>query len=195
MRKSRNVLFFSIVIIIAVFVCTGFYYREAFAQYDTLEGPVVKDAKLALDKKDVTPMLKWVKREREIEVCEAFNKALAQRNKSAQDKAVADTAFFEVVIKAHREGEGFVYTGIKPAQAIPNLNLLEADVALDKGSSETLQQLVAFSVTSAIQERFNKVVEKKKLMNDSIDAAREYITAYVKFINYLEELSRAIEAK
>ena len=195
MRKGKSRVVLGVVIIVCLGLALGFH-SQARAHADTLDSPVVKDAKIALDKKDVTPLLKWVKREREIEVCEAFNKALASRNKSPQDKAIADRAFFEVLVKAYQEGQELSYTGIKPADALPNLILLEADTALDKGSSsETLEQLSAINATSAIKTRFNKVAEKRKKMNESIDAGREYVEAYVEFINYLEQLSIAIEAK
>jgi len=40
----------------------------AKAHCDPLDGPVVKDAKVALEKGDATPVLKWVKVEHEEEV-------------------------------------------------------------------------------------------------------------------------------
>ncbi len=45
--------------------------KDAFAHCDTLDGPVVKDARLALDKGDVTGLLKWVRKERAEESVEA----------------------------------------------------------------------------------------------------------------------------
>ncbi len=39
--------------------------RPALAHCDTLDGPVVKDARVALDAQDVTPVLKWVSRDKE----------------------------------------------------------------------------------------------------------------------------------
>ncbi len=37
--------------------------KAAFAHCDTLDGPVVKEAQLALEKGDVTGLLKWVRKE------------------------------------------------------------------------------------------------------------------------------------
>jgi hypothetical protein len=42
--------------------------RTAFAYCDTLDGPVVKEARAALEKGDVTPLLKRVKKNDEAEV-------------------------------------------------------------------------------------------------------------------------------
>ena len=37
--------------------------KAVFAHCDTLDGPVVKEAQLALEKGDVTGLLKWVRKE------------------------------------------------------------------------------------------------------------------------------------
>jgi len=59
---------------------------KAFAHRDTMDGPVVKDAQAALEKGDVTPVLKWVKKDAEPEVRSAFQTALAERIKNPQNK-------------------------------------------------------------------------------------------------------------
>ena len=43
-----------------------------FAHCDTLDGPVVKTARVALEKGEVTPILKWVKKENESEITDLF---------------------------------------------------------------------------------------------------------------------------
>ena len=44
------------------------------AHCDTLDGPVVATAKAALEKGDITPVLKWVKGDDEREIKEGFPK-------------------------------------------------------------------------------------------------------------------------
>src|SRR5262245_58521487 len=51
--------------------------RDADAHCDTVDGPVVAAAKLALEKGDATPVLKWVEKDREDEVRSAFARTLA----------------------------------------------------------------------------------------------------------------------
>jgi hypothetical protein len=49
-------------------LCVGMLFLAPFwamAHCDTLDGPVVMTAKTALEKGDVTPVLKWVKKEQE----------------------------------------------------------------------------------------------------------------------------------
>ncbi|MBI4871332.1 MAG: hypothetical protein HY814_07160 [Candidatus Riflebacteria bacterium] len=51
---------------------------------DTLEGPVVVDAKAALAKGDITPVLKWIPAKQEGEVRDAFVKTLVVRGKGKE---------------------------------------------------------------------------------------------------------------
>ena len=44
----------------------------AWAHCDTTQGPVVADARIALDRGDITPVLKWLKPDSETEVRAAF---------------------------------------------------------------------------------------------------------------------------
>jgi hypothetical protein len=90
---------------------------RAIAHCDTLDGPVVSDARAALEARDVTPVLKWVEAGKEPEVREAFRHALAVRVLGPEARTLADRFFFETLVRVHREGEGEPYTGLKPAGA------------------------------------------------------------------------------
>jgi hypothetical protein len=50
-----------------------------WAHCDSLEGPVVQDARLALAEGDPTPVLKWVNKEQENELRVAFKQTMAVR--------------------------------------------------------------------------------------------------------------------
>ena len=63
--------------------------RGVGAHCDTLDGPVVKDARVALEAKDVTPVLKWVRPADEPEIREAFGKAVAVRAAGGEAAALA----------------------------------------------------------------------------------------------------------
>ena len=54
---------------------------NAFAHCDTMDGPVVQAAKVALEKKDITPVLMWIKKDDEAQIKAAFTKTLAVRAK------------------------------------------------------------------------------------------------------------------
>ncbi len=161
-----------------------------FAHCDTMDGPLILEAKQALEKGDVTPVLKWVKEENEAEVKKAFNEALAERKKGAAAKEKADMRFFEVLVRIHREGEGAEFTGIKPAGSELEPAVKEADAAIEKGSAENLVKLVSEDVVSGIHKRFEEVLEKKKHKDESVEAGREFVAAYVEFVHYVEHLDK-----
>ena len=87
--------------------------RPARAHCDTLDGPVVKAARLALEQRDPTPALWWVQAASEAEVKAAFQKTLAVRGASLAARELADGWFFETVVRLHRAGEGAPFDGKK----------------------------------------------------------------------------------
>jgi hypothetical protein len=160
----------------------------AAAHCDTLDGPVVKDAKIAIEKADITPVLKWVKKDNEQEIKNAFKKTLAVRTKSAEAKELADMYFFETLVRIHRAGEGAPYTGLKPAGSDLNPAVAEADKAIEKGNVEGLVKLVNNAAETGLKQRFNKVMEAKKDVDKTPEAGRKYVAAYVEFVHYGERL-------
>ncbi|HEX8960394.1 MAG TPA: DUF6448 family protein [Geobacteraceae bacterium] len=164
-----------------------FLLPSAFAHCDTLDGPVVKTAKSALEKGDVTPILKWVKKEDEAEIRDLFKKTLSVRSKGKEAQELADMYFLETLVRLHRAGEGEPYTGLKPAGVV-ELAVVEADKALESGSVEALVKLITDSASKGIRERFNKAKEAKKHADRSVDAGREFVEAYVQFTHYVERL-------
>jgi len=157
------------------------------AHCDTLAGPVVITAKAALEKGDVTPVLKWVKKENEKEVREAFAKTLAVRKQGKEAKELADMYFFETLVRIHRAGEGAPYTGLKPGEAIEPITA-ESDKALESGSVDNLVKDVTDAAAKGIREKFAHAKETKKHADDSVEAGREYVEAYVVFTHYVERL-------
>lgn len=167
---------------------------KIFAHCDTMGGPVIKDARTALEKKDITPVLKWVSKENEPEVRAAFETALAERAKSPQARDKADMKFFETLVRIHRAGEGAPFAGIKPADAIEPIEV-EADKAIESGSAADLTAEMSRHLATGVKERFDRVLDKRKHMNDSIKAGREYVEAYVEYLHYVEGIHKAIEGK
>ena len=161
--------------------------RTAVAHCDTMDGPVVSEAKTALEKGDVTPVLKWVKKEHEEEVRAIFKKALAARAKGAEAKEVADLNFFENLVRIHRAGEGAAYTGLKPAGTV-EAAIAAADKAISAGSVDELAKKIADAASAGIRQRFDRVITTKKKAGESVEAGREFVKAYVEFVHYVERL-------
>ncbi len=164
-----------------------FLLPSAFAHCDTLDGPVVKTAQAALEKRDVTPILKWVKKENENEIKDLFRKTLTVRSKGKEAQELADMHFLETLVRLHRAGEGMPYTGLKPAGVVEPA-VVEADKALDSGNVENLLKLVTDAASKGIRERFKKASEAKKHADHSVEAGREFVEAYVQFTHYVERL-------
>jgi hypothetical protein len=161
-----------------------------FAHCDTYSGPVIAAAKQALDKGDVTPVLKWVKKDDEEQIKAAFKKTLAVRSKGPEAKELADTYFFETLVRIHRAGEGVPYTGLKNEPVEPIVAL--SDKSLETGNIDSLANKVAAHMKEGIKERFAKALAAKKNADKSVEAGREYVEAYVKYVHYVEALHTAI---
>ncbi len=163
--------------------------RDAASHCDTLDGPVVNTARVALDKGDVTPVLKWVKPRFEGEIRAAFARTLAVRKGGSEARELADGYFVETLVRIHREGEGAPYTGLKPAGAELGPAVVATDRALETGSVAELIRLVTAAADRGLRERFAHVLAAKKHADQSVAAGREYVEAYVDFVHYAERLS------
>ncbi|MBW6488650.1 DUF6448 family protein [Sulfurimonas sp.] len=159
---------------------------NAFAHCDTLDGPVLNDARIALEKKDITPVLKWVKdAHQEHEITHAFNSALKVRTKGEDVQEMADRYFFETLVRVHRAGEGAPYTGLKPAGNVEPA-IAAADKALEAGSVDALAKKVAYAVETAIKKRFEEAKEKDAHKEESVKEGRDYVEAYVRYVHFVE---------
>lgn len=154
---------------------------------DTLEGPVVMDAKAALAKGDITPILKWIPAKEEREIREAFKKTLAVRAKGPEAQALADMYFFETLVRVHRASEGAPYTGIKAGGAEEE-TIVAADKALATGKVDELVKMVVEKVEHGIRHRFEETLEKKKHAEHNVELGRAYVASYVEFIHYGERI-------
>lgn len=162
--------------------------QNALAHCDTMDGPVVSAAKVALQKKDVTPVLKWVTPLDEAELRAAFAKTLVVRAQSSEARELADQFFFETLVRLHRAGEGAPYTGLKPVGTKVDPTVEAADQALESGNAAALIKTVTEEAAAGIQERFAEAVEKKKHAEHNVEAGREYVASYVEFVHYVEAL-------
>lgn len=185
---KRTILFIGLLITYAILFSTQ---TNVFAHCDTFDGPVVADAREALKKGDVTPVLKWVKKDAESGIRAAFEKALAER-KANQD--AADMKFFETLVRVHRAGEGASFTGLKPSGSVEPI-IAGADKALETGSIDNLTQEMLKHLINSVKERFERAFELRKHKDESVEAGREYVEAYVEYVHYVEGLYNMIEGK
>lgn len=163
----------------------------AFAHCDSLAGPVIQDVRLALEKKDIAQVLKWIRPEDEAQIRAAFIRTLAVRERGPEAKELADLYFFETVVRIHRAGEGAPYTGLKPADAIPHA-YVEADHALEAGSVDKLAKMIGEHATQGLRERFAEALKRRAHSEEGAAAGRAYVEAYVNYMHYVEALTGVI---
>lgn len=179
---ARNLL----AVVVAAALNLGMHGLAA-AHCDTLDGPVVQDARKALESKDVTPALKWVKEKDEKVVRAAFATALGARG--TKNAASAENRFFATLVKVHRAGEGAAFTGLKPAGMVEPA-VAAADKALAGGSSDALKKLITNAVIRGITERYERTAAAYRHKDESVAAGREFVEAYVEYTHYVERLHR-----
>ncbi|HET9216631.1 MAG TPA: DUF6448 family protein [Terriglobia bacterium] len=188
--KVRTFLAWSIVIFSLAFLAP----YSAFAHCDSLDGPVVKAAQKALDTQNVDLVLVWVQPEDEAEIRSAYNKTLTVRALGQMAKELADTYFYETVVRLHRAGEGAPYTGLKPAGRDLGPAIRAADQAIDSRSLSSVEKLLATTLSERLRKHFEEAANLKGYQAGDVKAGREYVKAYVEFIHYVERLYEAITA-
>jgi hypothetical protein len=165
-----------------------------FAHCDGLDGPVVKAAQQAIQQRNVDLVLIWVQPKDETEVRRAFERTLQVRKLSNEARDFADSYFFETVVRLHRAGEGAPYTGLKPAGRDLGPAIPAADKALQEQSVEALVKLLTSESEKGIREEFKRVLARKDFRKDDVQAGREYVREYVRFIHYVERLHSAVSS-
>ncbi len=164
----------------------------AAAHCDTLDGPVIQDARKALEVKDITPVLKWVKPRDEKSIRTAFARALAAKGK--KDEAAAENQFFVTLVKIHRAGEGAPFAGLKPAGEIEPA-IVEADKSLTNGSADALVKQMTDEMAVGIKKRFERAAATYKHKDETVEQGREFVEAYVEYTHFVEKLHQVAAGK
>jgi CBS domain-containing protein len=110
------------------------------------------------------------------------------RKLNPQARELADMYFFETLVRVHRAGEGEPYTGLKPAGRDLGPAIPAADKALESGKVEALVRVLNEAVQGGVREKFQEVLAKKKYKPDDVELGREYVEAYVSFLEYVERI-------
>lgn len=161
---------------------------------DTLDGPVVSAARLALADDDVDLILPYVPEDGEGEIRAAFDLARRARQQGVEAREVADLYFFDTVVRVHRRGEGAPHTGLKPAglDAGPVIPLAEKAVA--SGDPGALIALLSDAVRQQVQDRLAGVVAFAGHADEGVPAARAFTSARLGFLVWSHKLWRAATA-
>jgi hypothetical protein len=163
----------------------------ASAHCDSLDGPVVTLARKALATGDVNLVLPWVPKEAEPEIRRAFAQTLDVRKLGPQAQDLADSYFFETLVRVHRASEGAPYTGLKPSGTELGPAIPAADKALETGSPDTVESLLTDAIHKGLREHFNAAMARRRFAPDDVAAGRAYVQAYVPYVHYVEGLWEA----
>ena len=159
----------------------------AQAHCDSLDGPVVTEARKALESGNVNLVLGWVQKKDEAEIRSAFQKTVSVRKTGAAAKDLADHYFLETLVRVHRAGEGAPYTGLKPAGEIEPA-IAAADKSIATGKLEPVAKMVTERVEHGLHKQFDAVASKMKYGANDVAAARSFVGAYVEYVHYVERL-------
>ncbi|WP_445664713.1 DUF6448 family protein [Fodinibius sp. AD559] len=182
-------LYTSFLTILLVF---GFSFSSQ-AHCDRVNGPVAVAAQEALETADVSKVLIWVGEQQVKELKSKFEQSLEVYNKDEESQHLAERYFMETTVRLHREAEGMPFTGLKPAQ--PNSKDIQtAETALESGKISPVTNLLTQEIEDKTSELLTDAMKAKKQKNDSIEAGREWVDAYVKYIVYVHSLYQKIQA-
>jgi hypothetical protein len=157
-----------------------------FAHCDTMDGPLIADARKALGQNNVNYVLKWVSAANESEIRVAFNLAMKVKELSFEAKELSEKYFFDTLVRIHRTGEGMPFTGVKPSGTHINEKVLAADKSIEIGNLSPLEDKISKEDMPELTKRFEKVMSLKNFDVNNVEAGREYIEAYVQFFRFAE---------
>lgn len=165
----------------------------ALGHCDTLDGPVVTLARKALDTGNVNLVLPWVRAEDEGEIRKTFDQTSAVRKLGGEARELADTHFFETLVRIHRAGEGAPFVGLKPAGRDLGPAVPAADRALESGSVEQLERLLTEAIRKGVHEHFEAAAGRRQFDPNDVNAGRAYVEAYVPYVHLVERLWQAAQ--
>lgn len=166
--------------------------QNTFAHCDSYDGPVVKDALKALEKNEPALVMKWIDAKHEKEIGDLFTKTLKYRSGDKEIYSLLEKHFLETLVRVHREGEGEPYTGLKPAGSTKQIIQL-TDMALAEEDFDGFLQKFNGHVNKILKEKYEKVVQLKKVKDESPQKGREFVAAYVDYTHTIERMHDILE--
>ncbi|MCW0483349.1 DUF6448 family protein [Gaoshiqia sediminis] len=106
--------------------------------------------------------------------------------------SIVEKYFFETLVRLHRETEGAPYTGLKEAGTAKAIVKLSDD-ALSKGQVDPLISNLNHHIAEVVREKFAKVSEIDQVKDQSVQAGREYVAAYVDYTHTLEAIHDVLD--
>lgn len=150
-------------------------------------------AKKALHTGNVNLVLPWVRAEDEGEIRKVFDQVQSVRKFGTEARDLADTHFFETLVRIHRAGEGAPFGGLQPAGRNLGPAIPAADQALETGSIEAVENLLTDAIRQGVHAHFGAALSRGAFAPDEVAAGRAYVEAYVPYVHYIERLWQAAQ--
>lgn len=145
----------------------------------------------SLETGNVNLVLPWVQAEDEGEIRKVFDQARSVRQLGAEARELADTHFFETLVRIHRAGEGAPFGGLQSTSRDLGPAVPAADKALENGTIERVEKLLTDAIREGVHKHFDAALSRRKFDPDDVDAGRSYGEAYVPYVHYVERLWQA----
>lgn len=155
---------------------------------DTLDGPVVSAAKIALKMENVNYILPFIPPAAENELKNAFEKTINVRKLSKEASELADYWFFETAVRLHRKGEGKPFKGLKLAGLDWGPVVPKAEKAIEDEDPIDVIDFLNNVLEDEIQKRFQEAISLKDYDINDVHNARKYVTAMLEFVLFSHHL-------
>lgn len=188
-RTSIQGFFYKGILAILFTVFMGF---QSFAHYDSYDGPVIKEALVALETNNVDLVLKWIYPEQEAEIISLFTKTVKLKNEDQEVYSIVKKHFLENLVRLHRETEGEPYTGLKPLGSVTEI-IKMADNSLAEGNLNNLSSALTKHIEEVLKEKHEKAFALSKVKDESVEKGREYVAAYIDYTHTLEGIHTILE--
>ena len=164
---AGNFLFKGIASAILLLMFTVFAGFQSFAHCDSYDGPVIKEALIALKTNNVNLVLKWISEDQEKEIISLFNKTAKLRKGDEEVYSIVEKHFLETLVRLHRETEGEPYTGLKPAGSVTPI-IKMADQSLEKNSVSALSSELTAHIEKVVKEKYERVETLSRVKDESL---------------------------
>ncbi len=176
-----------IIAIITLLAVSNIEIEPARAHCDTIDGPVIMDAKKALETKNINLVLIWVQAGDEGEIKEDLIKPLEREIYHPGRRLLTVNYFlFKRLVRVHRAGEGAGYEGLRTSRTELNPAVQAADMAIKDGKIGPVITLLTSTMNEKVNEKFNNAYGKKNYDPNDVQAGREYVKAYVEYVHYIK---------
>jgi len=190
MKTTKRI---SVLFLLAVIICFSTFTIIAYGHCDTMSGPVAVAAGEALKTGDFETVQIWVGQQQQKELKQRFDECLVVRQMGGKAKELADRYFIETAIRLHRKAEGMTFTGVKSAQPLPP-DIAAAERALETNDVKVITDVLNKEIETQTKVWFDKAMEAKKHKDESVEAGRKWVDAYVKYVIYVHGLHQKIKA-